>query len=383
MFDYSPPKNLPSILSETSVASHGSILAAVDGGIERKRLLELLDPQPSRWALEVVYKTGSTNADLAAQLKAARWIPFNPRVRVAYSQTAGRGRRSRPWLDSPGNALLFSLAHLMPRTPDRLAGLSLALGATIVEGLRTLPLDDSRRLLIKWPNDILLDGAKLAGVLVETAWSTRDSTALIVGVGLNINSVDGLAKQIASSFETFLPTFPLMPSALSSAWPNASPTPVLGAVLNALAVGLERFGQYGFGPFRDAWIAVHAYMGQEVVISGQGEEIARGIVYSVDEQGRLLIRTPQEILAIAAGDVSLRLSENVNISAQQASGVFTYEAYINELPAANTSIIGQYSSRLTTGAAPVSHLSVTTLASSSAQPATGCAHKQQLYNDDA
>jgi BirA family biotin operon repressor/biotin-[acetyl-CoA-carboxylase] ligase len=222
-------------------------------------------------------------------------------------------------LATPGNALLFSLSYLMPRAPNQLAGLSLALGATIVDGLCTLPLDDNGRLSLKWPNDILLDGAKLAGVLVETVWSTRDATALVIGVGLNVSSTDELAQQIASLHETLHTTLPTVPGALSRAWPHATLTPVLGAVLNALAVGLERFGRHGFEPFRDTWVAKHAYAGQEVVVLEQGDEMARGIAYGVDEQGQLLIRTPQAIRAIATGDVSLRLAASVDAPARPAA----------------------------------------------------------------
>ncbi|UDG83336.1 biotin--[acetyl-CoA-carboxylase] ligase [Candidatus Vallotia lariciata] len=367
-------QDLPSIPEKTDAGFES--LAAVADGIEYKRLLELLDPQPSRWTLEVVYETGSTNADLAAWLKSARWIPFDPRVRVAYSQTAGRGRHSRPWLSTPGNALLFSLAHLIPRTPNRLSGLSLAVGATIVEGLRTLPLDDNRQILIKWPNDILLDGEKLAGVLVETVWSTQDATALVVGVGLNINSADSLVKQIESSHEILRAASPLMPSALSSAWPHVALTPVLGAVLNALAVGLERFGQHGFEPFRNTWISVNAYVGQEVVIFGHRGEVARGIVYGVDEKGQLLIRTPQEIRAIATGDVSLRLSENIPTSAKPVSSAFSYEERLNKLSIANTSVIKRYLPNCLPGIRlDPTHPSPRS-SSSSTQPAAECSHKQ-------
>ncbi|WP_225721328.1 biotin--[acetyl-CoA-carboxylase] ligase [Candidatus Vallotiella sp. (ex Adelges kitamiensis)] len=376
MSNHPSPKKLSSLLGESG-AGYGLPLA-IAGGIEYKQLLELLDPQPSSWALEVVYETGSTNADLAARLKAARRIPFDPHVRVAYSQTAGRGRRSRPWLATPGNALLFSISHLMPRTPDQLSGLSLALGATIVDGLRTLPLNDVRRLLIKWPNDILLDGAKLAGVLVETVWNTCDATALVVGVGLNITSTDSLAQQIALSHKAFSTTSPLMPSALSSAWPHATLTPVLGAVLNALAIGLERFGQYGFEPFLDTWIAVHAYIGQEVLVLGQGGEVAQGIAYGIDEKGRLLIRTPQEIRAITTGDVSLRLSQNITTLSHPASDLFSYKAHINRLSTANASIVEQHAPRLPICGASAPHPSVTVLPSPRALPVTRCAHEKDV-----
>jgi BirA family biotin operon repressor/biotin-[acetyl-CoA-carboxylase] ligase len=280
--------------------------------IEREQLIELLDPEPSRWALEVVYETGSTNADLAARLKDARGTRFEPCVRIAYSQTAGRGRRGRPWLATPGNALLFSLGYLLPCGPDKLAGLSLAIGAAIVDGLRVLPLADGARLALKWPNDILLDGAKLAGVLVESAWSTRDETALVIGIGLNVGGADELERQIAALHDTVRSNLPTPPTALSRAWPDAALTPTLAAVLNALAVALKRFGRHGFAPFRDAWLNDHAYADHEVVVLEQGEECVRGIACGVDEQGQLLVRTGERVSVVATGDVSLRLAASLD-----------------------------------------------------------------------
>ncbi|UDG82551.1 biotin--[acetyl-CoA-carboxylase] ligase [Candidatus Vallotia cooleyia] len=369
MSDYFPHQNSYGILDETASGNDTGLATA--RRIENARLLQLLDPQPSRWLLEVVCETGSTNADLATQLKKARGIPFEPSVRVAYSQTAGRGRRGRPWLATPNNALLFSLGHLMPRSPDQLAGLSLALSATIVDGLRTLPLDDSGRLSLKWPNDILLDGAKLAGVLVETAWSTRDATALVVGVGLNINGTHELQQQIALLDETPCTTLPIIVSTLSFAWPNAALTPVLSAVLNALAIGLDRFSQHGFEPFRDIWIAGHAYAGQEVVVLEQGNEIARGIAYDVNKQGQLLIYTPQEVRVISTGDVSLRLAANFDTS--------TSSGRTNELLTASGSGVALYLSRLPTDGLLAFD---TSLSGASKRPAAGCACEQQLRNDN-
>lgn len=310
MSNHSLPPNPPARPDEAVGA--GEPCAVASRRIDRKQLLELLNPRPSRWSLEVVYETGSTSADLATRLKEARGVPFEPCVRVAYSQTAGRGRRGRPWLAAPGNALLFSLGYLMPRAPEQLAGLSLAIGATIVAGLRTLSLEENSQLALKWPNDILLDGKKLAGVLVETVWSTCETTALVIGIGLNVNGADELQQQIASLPETLRSARPTAPAALSQAWPHAALTPVLGAMLNTLCAGLERFGRYGFEPFRDTWINDHAYTGREVVILEQGNEIARGIAQGVDTQGRLLIRTSQEIRTIFTGDVSLRLAAGLD-----------------------------------------------------------------------
>jgi BirA family biotin operon repressor/biotin-[acetyl-CoA-carboxylase] ligase len=300
--------------------------------IDRSRLIELLDPEPSRWGVEVIYETGSTNADLLARLKETRAPRFEPCVRVAYSQTAGRGRRGRTWLAQPGDALLFSIGYALQGGPEKLAGLSLALGTAIVDGLRVLPLDAEAKLALKWPNDVLLNGAKVSGVLVETAWTTPHACALVVGIGINVLGADALRQQLAafereqqrerydaghasearapSKLPSKLPAAAAstLPGALSDAWQGAALTPTLAAVINAVAVALKRFERHGFARYRDAWLADHAYTGKEIVVLEHDAEKLRGIACGVDLQGQLLVRTADGEIPVPTGDVSLRLA---------------------------------------------------------------------------
>ncbi|MBN3807357.1 biotin--[acetyl-CoA-carboxylase] ligase, partial [Paraburkholderia sp. Ac-20336] len=92
--------------------------AEADWRIDRERAVRLFGAHAHDWPIEIVEETGSTNADLMARVKAlprrASALP-RPIVRVAYLQTAGRGRRGRPWYAEPGNALLFSVACVLPR----------------------------------------------------------------------------------------------------------------------------------------------------------------------------------------------------------------------------------------------------------------------------
>ncbi|NPT44770.1 biotin--[acetyl-CoA-carboxylase] ligase, partial [Paraburkholderia sp. 1N] len=154
--------------------------AASDWRIDRERAVALFGPHAHDWPIEIVEETGSTNADLMTRVKAlprkADALP-RPIVRVAYLQTAGRGRRGRPWYAEPGNALLFSVACVLPRPLEGLAGLSLAVGVALVDGLRALPVAGPGQIALKWPNDVLLEGDKLAGILIETAWNTDDASA--------------------------------------------------------------------------------------------------------------------------------------------------------------------------------------------------------------
>jgi BirA family biotin operon repressor/biotin-[acetyl-CoA-carboxylase] ligase len=285
---------------------------AGDWRIDRERAVALFGSHAHDWPIEIVEETGSTNADLMARVKAlprrSNALP-RPIVRVAYLQTAGRGRRGRTWYAEPGNALLFSVACVLPRPLEGLAGLSLAVGVALVDGLRSLPLAAPGQISLKWPNDVLLEGDKLAGILIETAWSTEYASAAVIGIGTNVKGADDLAAKVGALNADVPPQARgTLPTALSVALPNANLTDTLAAELNALDAALKRFGAEGFAPFQPRWNACHAYAGREVVLLEQGLELERGVAAGVDEIGQLLLDTPSGRKAIATGDVSLRLA---------------------------------------------------------------------------
>ncbi|MBJ9687443.1 biotin--[acetyl-CoA-carboxylase] ligase [Burkholderia vietnamiensis] len=292
---------------------------AGDVHIARNRLDAHLDAAPRAWPLDIVAATGSTNADLANRLKAlprtANALPA-PLVRVAFEQTAGRGRQGRPWFAQPGNALLCSVGCIVPRPVDALGGLSIAIGVALAEGLATLPLDGGTRVALKWPNDLLLTSTegdttriagKLAGILIETVWNTDDATAVVIGFGINVRGAQAVAAQVdALRARDAALASGLPPAALSAACASANLTDTLAAALNALTPALAQFASDGLAPFVPRWHALHAYAGREVVLLEQGVERARGIATGIDATGRLLLDTPDGVQAIAAGDVSLR-----------------------------------------------------------------------------
>jgi BirA family biotin operon repressor/biotin-[acetyl-CoA-carboxylase] ligase len=287
-------------------------------------------------ALEIVEETGSTNTDLMLRMKNLPRDDVAPgvhAVRVAYRQTAGRGRQGRNWYAEPGRALMFSLACVLPRPLAGLTGLSLAVGVALVEALRGLPglaASDAARIGLKWPNDVLLDQGKLAGILIETAWSTEAASAAVIGIGLNLHDDEALASALASAPAPDLaadlaaanartPTqaqaqakaaAPVMratpPASLSRVRPEATLNETLAAALEALASMIERFSADGFAPFRPRWNVCHVHAGREVVLIEQGVELMRGTALDADETGRLLISTAEGVMPIATGDVSLR-----------------------------------------------------------------------------
>ena len=267
-------------------------------------------------ALEIVDETASTNTDLMARMKALpreRVALGVHAVRAAYRQTAGRGRQGRSWQATPGHALTFSLACVLPRPLAGLAGLSLATGVAVVDALARLAPSEAARLALKWPNDVLLDVRKLAGILIETAWSTASASAVVIGVGINVRRDEALEADLEAAASTMpAQARGTPPAALSQALPNANLTDTLAVVVKALTEMIERFGAQGFPAFVDRWNAYHAYANREVVLIEKGNEFARGTATGVDGSGQLLLATAAGVRAIATGDVSLRLADDAS-----------------------------------------------------------------------
>lgn len=241
-------------------------------------------------AVEVVAQTGSTNADLLAR---AALLP-GPLLRVAEHQTAGRGRAGRPWLSAPGHSLTFSLAWKFDGGLQGLTGLPLAVGTALAETLARL----GQPVQLKWPNDLLKDGDKLAGILVETvpaAAGEPGATWAIVGIGLNLAMPDELEQQIGRAVAA-VPWLARMDR-----------DTLMAAILDGLAQALRQFAQQGFAAFSARWNLLHAWQGQLVTILDRGEVLHEGLAAGVDDAGRLLLDTEQGRMAIVAGDVSLRI----------------------------------------------------------------------------
>ncbi len=255
--------------------------------LDPERIAELCAATRNGLAIEVAASTGSTNADLRQRLEQLR----APLLRAAEEQTAGRGRAGRSWLAAPGDSLCFSLAWPFSGSVTRMAGLPLAIGVALADLLRSR----GHYVTLKWPNDLLLDGAKLGGILVETGIARADGDHLlwaVIGVGLNVHpnaSRDaGVGNEVA---------------ALGS---DIDRNELLAALADALVAALALFDAQGLAPFVDRWQRWHAFAGLPVMILEQGRLLQQGVARGIDAQGCLLLETDEGLVAIAAGDVSLR-----------------------------------------------------------------------------
>lgn len=279
----------------------------VDGrrGYRLARPLELLDAgrieahlDPAARAccegISVAGITDSTSARLAA---APSPPPGTWRALLAEYQTGGRGRRGRRWLSPYGSGLCLSVSWSFPAAPRDLPALSLAAGLAV---LRALAAAGAVGLALKWPNDVVLAGGKLGGVLVDVDGEARGPLRVIVGVGLNLAVPGGLAAEVTA--EGGLP-----PTGLDATLPGAPArrNELAARVCGALAALLEAFARDGFGPLADEWRRHDALFGQEVTVR-QGDGAVSGIARGIAPDGALLVEREDALAVVVAGDVTLR-----------------------------------------------------------------------------
>lgn len=227
-------------------------------------------------------EVGSTMDEARALVAAGEREPFWV---VADSQSRGRGRHGRAWYSPPGN-LYATLALAEPCEPARgpelgfVAGIALHRAISAAAGLR------HPALAIKWPNDLLLEDAKVAGLLLE-GLTFGGRFRVLIGFGVNVSS---------APTDTPYPARALGPAA-------AGVTP--GAVLYELSreiVAALSVHALGFASIRADWLARAARMGQEARVRLPSGEVA-GVMSGVDESGRLLLRTSLGMRTIDAGDL--------------------------------------------------------------------------------
>ncbi|AIY43948.1 Biotin operon repressor / Biotin-protein ligase [Collimonas arenae] len=247
--------------------------------------------------IEVVAETGSTNADLLARAVMApgRGGLQAPTLLAAETQTAGRGRAGRVWLTAPSAALTFSLAWPFAAPLHALVGLPLAVGVTIAETLADFGVD----VQLKWPNDVLQSGRKLAGILIETATAADRQVWAVIGIGINLSVPEELQQQIGQRAAS-LPTAAAQDRNL-----------LLASLLGALAQNMRQFESQGLPVFVERWNRLHAFAGQQVSILDQGKVLYEGRALGIDQIGRLMLQADGDAnpIAIMAGDISLRVKE--------------------------------------------------------------------------
>ncbi len=231
--------------------------------------------------VRVVERCTSTN-DLLLKRNSEK-----PILVAAEEQTAGRGRRGRRWHSAPGAGITFSLARRVRRPVRELAALSLVAGVAAVRALRAAGVHAAA---LKWPNDLVVDGAKLGGILVETRGSGASAHA-VIGIGINCRRSPGLETRLRRRV-AFLEQFVALPR-----------NEVIRGIASALLEALDAFEAHGLGALRREWEALDAYAGRRLRVRLADGRTLSGIASGLAEDGALRLRTRRGVRAVTSGRV--------------------------------------------------------------------------------
>lgn len=277
---------------------HLDIYSVHGRGYRLGQALELLDKdsilshllQPGRLkSLEIQLSIDSTNRHLmqlpAAQLQA-------PTAVLAEQQTAGRGRRGRQWQSPFAGNIYLSLLWRFNQIHANFIGMSLVIGVVMCRVLMQLGVE---RLGLKWPNDVLCQGKKLCGILIEMRGETNGPYDSVIGIGLNLAMPEEAGRQIDQPWIT-----------LQQIVRNTVPRNELTArIIDGLLDALPEFEAHGLQPFLAEWRQLDVYRDQQVQLH-LGENTVQGIERGVDEQGALLVEHNGKLQRYYSGEISLR-----------------------------------------------------------------------------
>jgi BirA family biotin operon repressor/biotin-[acetyl-CoA-carboxylase] ligase len=277
-------------LAVFSVPGRGYRLAAPVEFLDATRIVQALGPAAAGVRLTLVDETDSTNTRLAAL--AQQGAPSGTCIAAEW-QKAGRGRRGRAWQSAPGASIAFSLLWRFERGPGHLAGLSLAVAVAVSQALERCGVAG---VGVKWPNDLVAGWKKLGGILVETSGDLLGPTAAVIGVGVNHRLDESLLARIDQ---------PAVDVA-SLADEPPSRNDLLAALVAGLAGALARFEREGFGAFREAWKARHAYAGRRVTVTAPDAPPRVAEVIDIAEDGALVVNDGGRPVRLTAAEISLR-----------------------------------------------------------------------------
>ena len=274
-----------------SVPGKGYRLAEPIEFLDAKSIARRLATVEPSVTLEIVDEIDSTSTRLLAL--AAEGAPSGTALAAEW-QNSGRGRRGRAWISSLGGSLTFSLLWRFERGAGHLAGLSLAVGEAVARALKQCGVE---RVQVKWPNDVVADFRKLAGILVETSGEMQGPSVAVVGVGVNYRLGERTLEHIDQPVTDVAHCAKEVPSR----------SHVLAEILATLAVTLDQFDRSGFAASREAWRALHAYQGRRVRVFPAHEAAFDCEVVDVAPDGALVVSTSDgRTVNLASAEISLR-----------------------------------------------------------------------------
>ena len=231
--------------------------------------------------VRVVEHCGSTNSVLLKESS------LSTSVLAAEAQSAGRGRRGRRWHSTPGADLTFSVAATLRRPARELAVLSLVAGVATTRALRSAGMS---RVALKWPNDLVVDGTKLGGILVETR-AEGTGTRAVFGIGINCRRSPALEARLrrrVAALDEFI---------------SSDRNRLIKDIAQSLLEALHAFEQHGFDAARAQWEALHAHAGQRLRVRLADGRTLSGIACGLADDGALRLRNRCGIRAVRSGRV--------------------------------------------------------------------------------
>jgi len=265
----------------------------IPGGLDllqSERIRAAMDPRTQSLPVAVEEMTGSTNTDLLDDLR--RGVE-PPRALVAEYQHSGRGRRSRSWLSPYGRSLYVSLAWPFSGGAAQLEGLSLAVGTILAEQLAS---EGVEQVGLKWPNDVLVEGRKLAGILIELAGDVDGQCSAVIGIGVNGDLGNTAREEIDQEWTDLRRELGSVPDR------NA----LVARLLSELALMLPVFAADGFRGIKPRWQPFDLAREQGVSIQ-VGDQSYHGQAEDVTDAGALVVNIQGERKHFYGGEVSLRL----------------------------------------------------------------------------
>ncbi len=271
-----------------SVTGKGYRLPAAITLLDAERILACLGGDAECWKknLHVSFSTLSTNKDALAAAQSGE----SSGIFLAEHQERGRGRRGRPWVSPAGSNIYFSMLVTFAKGVAELEGLSLAVAVVVVSALRASGYEGFR---LKWPNDVLRNSGKVAGILLEVTGDVAGPCKVVIGIGINVRVSSVLRSQVDQ------PVAELVEGASTVPDRNL----IVANLIRELQRGITEFERHGFAPFREKWQSIDAFRGQNVRI-GVSSDWIEGRVLGVDNSGALQLETINGVKLVSSGEIA-------------------------------------------------------------------------------
>ncbi|WP_260957952.1 bifunctional biotin--[acetyl-CoA-carboxylase] ligase/biotin operon repressor BirA [Pseudomonas citri] len=246
---------------------------------------------PSEWPVHIFDSIDSTNAEALRAIGRGVEAPF---LVLAERQAAGRGRRGRRWVSPFAENLYYSLVLRIEGGMRQVEGLSLVVGLAVMRTLRDMGVTEAG---LKWPNDVLVGGKKIAGILLELVGDPADVCHVVLGVGINVNmqSTDEVDQQWTSMSLEAGRTF--------------DRNELVAQLGRKLRQYLKLHHESGFAAIQSEWESYHLWQGRAVSLIA-GINRIDGVVMGIDLQGALRLKVEGVEKVFSGGELSLRLRDD-------------------------------------------------------------------------